>query len=83
MQSADVTLNFILDERARELIGEENRRETLMRTGTLVDRALTLNANDLVHPTAGLTTTHLLLPIPLSEIQLNKDATLDQNPGYN
>ena len=82
VQSSDVTLNFILDERARELIGEENRRETLMRTGTLVDRALTLNANDLVHPTVGLTATHLLLPIPLSEIQLNKDATLEQNPGY-
>jgi hypothetical protein len=82
VQPADITLNFILDERARELIGEENRRETLMRTGTLVDRALTLNANDLVHPTAGITSTHLLLPIPLSEIQLNKDATLEQNPGY-
>jgi hypothetical protein len=35
-----MTLDFILDERARELIGEENRRMTLMRTGTLVDRAL-------------------------------------------
>ena len=25
---------------------------------------------------------HILLPIPLSEIQLNKDADLQQNPGY-
>ena len=25
---------------------------------------------------------HTLLPIPLSEIQLNKDADLGQNPGY-
>ena len=25
---------------------------------------------------------HTLLPIPLSEIQLNKDAKLEQNPGY-
>src|SRR5690606_38049530 len=39
----EVTLNLILDERARELIGEENRRTTLMRTGTLVERALRLN----------------------------------------
>ena len=82
VQASDITLNFILDERARELIGEENRRETLMRTGTLVDRAMTLNGNDKVHPTVGLSATHLLLPIPLSEIQLNKDATLTQNPGY-
>jgi starch-binding outer membrane protein, SusD/RagB family len=82
VQASDITLNFILDERARELIGEENRRATLMRTGTLVDRAMTLNGNDKVHPTVGLSATHLLLPIPLSEIQLNKDATLEQNPGY-
>ena len=82
VQASDITLNFILDERARELIGEENRRETLMRTGTLVDRAMNLNGNDKVHPTVGLSATHLLLPIPLGEIQLNKDATLTQNPGY-
>lgn len=80
--AAQMTLDFILDERARELIGEENRRMTLMRTGTLVTRSLRLNANDAQHPTAGLTTTNLLLPIPLLEIQLNKDAVLTQNPGY-
>ncbi|TAM97153.1 MAG: RagB/SusD family nutrient uptake outer membrane protein, partial [Chitinophagaceae bacterium] len=28
-------LDFILDERARELVGEENRRQTLMRMGLL------------------------------------------------
>ncbi|OCX53739.1 carbohydrate-binding protein SusD [Mucilaginibacter sp. PPCGB 2223] len=81
--AAQMTLDFVLDERARELIGEENRRETLMRTGTLVTRALSLNSNDAVHPITGLTATNLLLPIPLSEIQLNKDGKLDQNPGYN
>ncbi|QKJ29525.1 RagB/SusD family nutrient uptake outer membrane protein [Mucilaginibacter mali] len=80
--AAQMTLDFILDERARELIGEENRRMTLMRTGTLVDRATRLNSNDAVHPTVGLTAKNLLLPIPLSEIQLNKDAVLEQNPGY-
>ena len=80
--AAQMTLDFVLDERARELIGEENRRQTLMRTGTLVDRALRLNPTDAVHPTVGLTSKNLLLPIPLSEIQLNKDAVLDQNPGY-
>ncbi|MFT3827489.1 MAG: RagB/SusD family nutrient uptake outer membrane protein [Chitinophagaceae bacterium] len=79
--ASDITLNFILDERARELIGEENRRMTLMRTGTLVNRAL-LNQNDAQHPTTGLTQKNLLLPIPLSEIQLNKDAVLEQNDGY-
>ncbi|CAN5334925.1 hypothetical protein BH09BAC4_BH09BAC4_23220 [soil metagenome] len=80
--SADMTLNFILDERVRELIGEENRRMTLMRTKTLVDRATRLNFGSAVNPIVGLTSTHLLMPIPLTEIQLNKDAVLAQNPGY-
>ena len=78
----DLTIDFILDERARELIGEENRRMTLMRTGTLVERAIRLNSGDRQKPIKGLTATNLLLPIPLSEIQLNKDAELKQNPGY-
>jgi len=82
VSAAEMTKDFILDERARELIGEENRRMTLMRTGTLVERTLRLNANDASKPITGLTTKNLLLPIPLSEIQLNKDAVLTQNPGY-
>lgn len=80
--ASQMTLDFVLDERARELVAEENRRETLMRTGTLVDRATRLNSNDAVHPTTGLSAKNLLLPIPLTEIQLNKDAVLEQNPGY-
>jgi hypothetical protein len=75
--AGDVTLDFILDERARELIGEENRRMTLMRTGTLVNRVVGRGLK-----ITGIAAKHLLLPIPLSEIQLNKDAVLDQNAGY-
>lgn len=83
IDASQVTMDFILDERARELLGEENRRMTLMRTKTLVERALRLN-NDpgISNPIIGLSSTHLLLPIPQSEIDLNKDAKLDQNPGY-
>lgn len=80
VSASDITLNFILDERARELIGEENRRMTLMRTKTLLERAK-LNTTR-YKPIIGLTETNLLLPIPLTEIQLNKDAVLEQNPGY-
>jgi hypothetical protein len=82
LSASEITLNLILDERVRELIGEENRRMTLMRTGTLIERSLRLNSNDAQHPTVGLTTKANLLPIPLTEIQLNKDAVLTQNPGY-
>ncbi|GEO04501.1 membrane protein [Adhaeribacter aerolatus] len=84
--AGDMSLNFILDERARELIGEENRRLTLMRTGTLVDRATRLNGKPAGLPAnrriTGLAEKHLLLPIPQNEIDLNKDAVLEQNPGY-
>ncbi|MHA4809966.1 RagB/SusD family nutrient uptake outer membrane protein [Flavitalea flava] len=72
-----VTMDFILDERVRELIAEENRRMTLMRTKTLVQRATNYGQN-----ITGISATNLLLPIPQSEISLNKDAVLDQNPGY-
>jgi hypothetical protein len=81
--ASDITLDFILDERVRELIGEENRRMTLMRTKTLVERATRLNSGNAVNPLRGISQNNLLLPIPLTEIQLNKDAVLEQNPGYN
>jgi hypothetical protein len=87
VSSGDMTLDFILDERARELIGEENRRMTLVRTGTLVERAKRLNgttplAGGAIETTIGLQDYHMLLPIPQSEIDLNKDAVLEQNPEY-
>ncbi|SEW51536.1 RagB/SusD family nutrient uptake outer membrane protein [Chitinophaga arvensicola] len=74
---AMITMDFILDERARELIAEENRRMTLMRTGTLLQRVV--NRGQKI---TGISATNLLLPIPQSEIDLNKDAVLEQNPGY-
>lgn len=75
--AGDITMNFILDERARELIGEENRRMTLMRTGTLLQRVAGRGLK-----ITGIASRNLLLPIPQSEINLNKDAKLEQNPGY-
>jgi starch-binding outer membrane protein, SusD/RagB family len=53
-----------------------------MRTKTLVERATRLNANPVMNPIVGLTETNELMPIPQSEIDLNKDAALPQNPGY-
>jgi len=66
----------------RELIGEENRRMTLMRTRKLVERTLLHNSNSPINPVIGLTENHMLMPIPQSEIDLNKDAVLEQNKGY-
>lgn len=83
-------MDFILDERVRELVGEENRRETLMRTGLLYDRVEShiapseaATAGVLPYPIQGLNQDKAaFLPIPQSEIDLNKDAVLTQNSGY-
>ncbi|SEM64387.1 Starch-binding associating with outer membrane [Mucilaginibacter gossypiicola] len=75
--AGQITMDFILDERVRELLAEENRRMTLMRTKTLVDRVKGRGQK-----ITGLSDKYLLLPIPQSEIDLNKDAQLTQNPGY-
>ena len=86
--SADeMTLDFVLDERIRELVGEENRRYTLCRTGKLAERVKMImdkwaEGADNKKITGFDASKHTLLPIPLSEIQLNKDADLQQNPGY-
>ena len=79
--AAQINLDFILDERARELLAEENRRMTLMRTGTLVTRTQRYNTQ-IINPVVGISAKNLLLPIPKSEIDLNKDALLEQNQGY-
>lgn len=88
VQPSDISLDFILDERARELVGEENRRMTLLRTGTLVERVQ--NYLNMYNTVAGQQVTGLsnvaqrngLLPIPQSAIDLNKGAVLVQNTGY-
>lgn len=79
--ASNVTLDFILDERARELLAEENRRMTLVRTGKLVDRVLNLNSF-YQGQGASIKPYNMLMPIPQSEIDLNRNAKLDQNPGY-
>lgn len=88
VSGSDITLDFILDERARELLAEENRRKTLVRTGTLVERVKRLNGTETIadgniETSNGIQDYHVLLPIPQNEIDLNKDAELTQNTGYN
>ncbi|MBN2611999.1 MAG: RagB/SusD family nutrient uptake outer membrane protein [Bacteroidales bacterium] len=82
VSTSDIDMDFILDERVRELFAEENRRMTLMRTGTLIERARLNTDNSIKGTITGLDPRILLLPIPLSEIQRNKDVQWQQNPGY-
>jgi len=77
----DVTIDYILDERARELYAEEWRMLTLMRLGKLVERVRLYNNNPL-RPGLDIQDYNNLWPIPQSEIDRNIDAVLTQNPGY-
>ena len=77
--SSQVTLDFILDERARELAGEQVRWLDLKRTGKLVDRVRANNpdAAPYIQPF------HELRPIPQSDIDaVTNKADFRQNPGY-
>ena len=82
VSASEITMNFILDERARELFAEENRRMTLMRTGTLIERARMNTDSSIKGTISGLDSRINLFPIPLSDIQRNIDVAWENNPGY-
>jgi hypothetical protein len=76
--ASEVDIDYLLDERMRELYGEEMRMVTLCRMGKLVER------NKRYNPKTGATIQdyHNLWPIPYSEIERNTEAVIEQNPGY-
>lgn len=82
VSAGDIDLDFILDERVRELLAEENRRMELMRTNKLLDRVDLNHGAPQGMQVEGIREANLLFPIPISEIQLNTEAELTQNPGY-
>ncbi len=86
ISSSDVTEDFILDERVRELIVEEPRLRTLIRMGRLVDRVRTYNSIPSVPGgvSSGATIQEFnkYWPIPQKVIDANTGATFEQNPGY-
>ncbi len=78
---ADVNLDYILDERVRELYSEECRYITLRRMGNMVERTQKYCDNP-IFPGANIKDHNVLYPIPQTEIDLNIDAVIQQNPGY-
>jgi hypothetical protein len=75
---AEVNVDFLLDERARELVVEEPRRRTLIRLGKMVER--TVKYNPICSP--NVKPYNELWPIPQTAIDANVGAVLTQNPGY-
>jgi len=74
-------LDFILDERSRELFAEDCRWWDLSRTKTLVDRVKLYNYD--VGAAAGVQSFNMLRPIPQSQIDLvTEGPKYPQNPGY-
>jgi len=73
---SQIDIDYILDERARELTFEENRLQTLTRLGILVER------NNRYNEYFKYYNHQNLWPIPFSEIEKNSEAELTQNPGY-
>jgi starch-binding outer membrane protein, SusD/RagB family len=76
--AANVNIDFILDERSRELIFEEHRRWTLLRTGKWVERTRAFNKNG----GEFVTERETLFPIPQSIIDANITKEMPQNPGF-
>lgn len=86
--AGDITIDYILDERARETAGEYCRWNDLKRTGKLKEYASKYNSD--IKSLIGLGTDpfkgsdgkdKILRPIPSSALDANQ-ANMPQNPGY-
>ena len=75
ISAGDLNLEFILDERSRELHWEAQRRTDLIRFERFTDNSVRWGGKP-----ASVDESRRLYPIPLSELQANPNIT--QNPGY-
>ncbi|MDP4207246.1 MAG: RagB/SusD family nutrient uptake outer membrane protein [Bacteroidota bacterium] len=88
VSASDITLDFILDERAREFAGEHMRWFDLKRTRTLAQRIQKYNKNihlpdNLLQKGNGHFENVLLRPVPQTELDaLSNGIEFGQNPGY-
>lgn len=82
--AGELNVDYLLDERARELFGEYKRWFDLKRTGKLVERASAhhplISEGNFAGNNGQL---KLLRPIPQTAIDLNQNQDFQQNPAYN
>lgn len=89
ISSSDLTLDFYLDENAREFIGELHRWFDLKRTKKLAEYVNKYNPDAKADNAAGtgtgrVTDTHYLRPIPQTQLDaVTNPEEFTQNPGYN
>ncbi|AWV99261.1 RagB/SusD family nutrient uptake outer membrane protein [Arcticibacterium luteifluviistationis] len=76
--SAEMNMTMLMEERARELAGEQTRWMDLKRWGNLVDRVKLYNPQAADNVAA----IHLLRPIPQTQIDRSDVGVFKQNPGY-
>jgi starch-binding outer membrane protein, SusD/RagB family len=78
--AAQMDIDFLLDERSRELFAEDTRWWDLSRTKKLVER---VNAYNNEQVGAGVQPYNMLRPIPQSQIdRVTEGPKYPQNPGY-
>ncbi|MEN3324987.1 RagB/SusD family nutrient uptake outer membrane protein [Mariniflexile soesokkakense] len=80
INSSELTLNFILDEKAREMMWEGYRRTDLIRYNKFTTANYLWAWKGGVKQGAAVNSKYKLFPIPISDILSNPNLT--QNPGY-
>lgn len=78
MKVTAVDMNLIMEERARELAGEQTRWMDLKRWNNLLERVKLYN----VDAAANILDKHLVRPIPQKQVDLSENGGFPQNPGY-
>jgi hypothetical protein len=74
----DMTMEFLIEERARELAGEQTRWLDLKRWGLLIDRVKKYNPQ----AAGNIADKHYVRPIPQTQIDRSNAGVFAQNPGY-
>jgi starch-binding outer membrane protein, SusD/RagB family len=74
----DMTMDFLIEERARELAGEQTRWLDLKRWGLLVERVKKHNPQAAVN----ISEKHNVRPIPQTQIDRSNVGVFTQNTGY-